>query len=301
MIGFVDDGHSQQEYRAIDAPLLGAIDQVNITELVRRYQIDDVVLALPRQFQGQTVNLVEQLRNLPIHLRVMPDYFDLTFRRATIGRLGDIPVIDLHDAPMDTFQRVAKRLIDLVGASIALVLAAPIMFSVALAIKLHDGGPILYLAKRVGENGNLFTMYKFRSMVVNADTLQTAVNLQDSTGTVVHKRKNDPRVTGLGRFIRRTSLDELPQLFNVLKGDMSLVGPRPELPWLVEQYEAWQYRRLRMPQGMTGWWQVNGRSNKLMHLNTEQDLYYIENYSIWLDLQILWRTFSVVLRGRGAY
>ena len=301
LIGFVDDGHSQQEYRAIDAPLLGAIDQVNITELVRRYQIDDVVLALPRQFQGQTVNLVEQLRNLPIHLRVMPDYFDLTFRRATIGRLGDIPVIDLHDAPMDTFQRVAKRLIDLVGASIALVLAAPIMFSVALAIKLHDGGPILYLAKRVGENGNLFTMYKFRSMVVNADTLQTAVNLQDSTGTVVHKRKNDPRVTGLGRFIRRTSLDELPQLFNVLKGDMSLVGPRPELPWLVEQYEAWQYRRLRMPQGMTGWWQVNGRSNKLMHLNTEQDLYYIENYSIWLDLQILWRTFSVVLRGRGAY
>lgn len=301
LIGIVDDGHSGQERHTIDVPRLGAIDQVNITDLIRRYQIDDVVLALPRQFQGQTANLVEQLRDLPIHLRVIPDYFDLTFRRATIGRLGDIPLIDLHDAPIDTFQRVIKRLIDLVGAGIALLLAAPVMIIVALAIKLHDGGPILYRAKRVGENGNLFTMYKFRSMVINADQLQAAVNLQDSTGNVVHKRKNDPRVTGLGRFIRRTSLDELPQLLNVLKGDMSLVGPRPELPWLVEQYETWQYRRLRMPQGMTGWWQVNGRGNKLMHLNTEQDLYYIENYSLWLDLQILWRTVNVVLRGRGAY
>ena len=102
-------------------------------------------------------------------------------------------------------------------------------------------------------------------------------------------------------MIRRTSLDELPQLLNVLKGDMSLVGPRPELPWLVEQYERWQYRRLTVPQGITGWWQVNGRSNNLMHLNTDQDLYYVENYSLWLDLQILWRTVTVVLRGKGAY
>lgn len=301
LIGFVDDGRSREERQTVAAPLLGALGQVNVSELVRRYQIDDVVLALPRQLQGQTANLVEQLRNLPVHLRVMPDYFDLTFRRATIGRLGDIPVIDLHDAPIDTFQRAIKRLIDLVGAGVALLLASPVMLVVACAIKLHDGGPIFYQAKRVGENGNLFTMYKFRSMVVNADKQQEAVNLQDSTGNVIHKRKNDPRVTPLGRVIRRTSLDELPQLFNVLKGDMSLVGPRPELPWLVEQYEAWQYRRLRMPQGMTGWWQVNGRGNKLMHLNTEQDLYYIENYSLWLDLQILWRTVSVVLRGRGAY
>jgi len=301
LVGFVDDGRSREERQTVEAPLLGALGQVNVADLVRCYQIDDVVLALPRQLQGQTANLVEQLRNLPVHLRVMPDYFDLTFRRATIGRLGDIPVIDLHDAPIDTVQRAIKRLIDLVGAGIALSLAAPVMIIVAIAIKVHDGGPIFYQAKRVGENGNLFTMYKFRSMVVNADKLQEAVNLQDHTGNVIHKRKNDPRVTPLGRLIRRTSLDELPQLFNVLKGDMSLVGPRPELPWLVEQYEAWQYRRLRMPQGMTGWWQVNGRGNKLMHLNTEQDLYYIENYSLWLDIQILWRTVSVVLRGRGAY
>ncbi len=105
----------------------------------------------------------------------------------------------------------------------------------------------------------------------------------------------------MGRFIRRTSIDELPQLFNVLKGDMSLVGPRPEMPWLVEQYEPWQRKRFSVPQGITGWWQVNGRSERLMHLNTEQDLYYIQHYSLWLDIQILWRTVSVVLRGKGAY
>jgi len=137
--------------------------------------------------------------------------------------------------------------------------------------------------------------------VLNADRQQTQVNQVDAHGQIVHKQVNDPRITRVGRLIRRTSLDELPQLLNVLKGDMSLVGPRPELPWLVEQYERWQYRRLSVPQGITGWWQVNGRSNNLMHLSTAQDLYYIENYSLWLDLQILWRTVTVVLLGKGAY
>jgi lipopolysaccharide/colanic/teichoic acid biosynthesis glycosyltransferase len=117
----------------------------------------------------------------------------------------------------------------------------------------------------------------------------------------VHKRPNDPRVTRIGRIIRRTSLDELPQLINVLKGDMSLVGPRPELPWLVAQYDYWQHKRFAVPQGITGWWQVNGRSDNLMHLNTQDDLYYIRNYSLWMDLYILLKTPWVVLRGKGAY
>jgi lipopolysaccharide/colanic/teichoic acid biosynthesis glycosyltransferase len=120
-------------------------------------------------------------------------------------------------------------------------------------------------------------------------------------GTITFKRPDDPRITRVGRFIRRTSLDELPQLFNVLKGDMSLVGPRPELPWLVELYEPWQRKRFAVPQGMTGWWQVNGRSDKEMHRHTDEDLYYVQHYSLWLDLMILARTVFVVLRGRGAY
>ncbi len=120
-------------------------------------------------------------------------------------------------------------------------------------------------------------------------------------GVVVHKKPDDPRVTRVGRFIRRSSLDELPQIINVLRGEMSLVGPRPELPWLVEHYESWQQRRFAVPPGMTGWWQINGRSDRLMHMHTEDDLYYIQNYSPWLDLQILWRTIGVVLHGRGAF
>ncbi|MEI2691095.1 MAG: sugar transferase [Anaerolineae bacterium] len=138
-------------------------------------------------------------------------------------------------------------------------------------------------------------------MVAGADKMIDTLAGPDRNGVVVHKAPDDPRVTRVGRFIRRTSLDELPQLFNVLAGQMSLVGPRPELPWLVENYEFWQRRRFAVPPGMTGWWQINGRSNRLMHMHTEDDLYYIQNYSPLLDLHILWRTIGVVLRGQGAY
>jgi lipopolysaccharide/colanic/teichoic acid biosynthesis glycosyltransferase len=138
-------------------------------------------------------------------------------------------------------------------------------------------------------------------MVVDADKLQDLVSHVEDDGTLVFKTANDPRVTRIGRLIRRTSIDELPQLLNVLNGDMSLVGPRPELPWLVEEYEPWQRKRFAVPQGITGWWQINGRSDNPMHKHTEQDLYYIQHYSWWLDILILWRTVSVVLRGKGAY
>jgi lipopolysaccharide/colanic/teichoic acid biosynthesis glycosyltransferase len=172
---------------------------------------------------------------------------------------------------------------------------------VALAIRLEGRGPILYCPMRVGENGRLFRMYKFRTMVVGADKLQARVTHQDDQGREIHKIPDDPRVTRVGRFLRRKSLDELPQIFNVIRGEMSLVGPRPEMPELVDKYEPWQRKRFVVPQGMTGWWQVNGRSDRPMHLHTEDDLYYVQHYSIWLDLQILFRTVWVALRGKGAY
>ncbi len=171
----------------------------------------------------------------------------------------------------------------------------------ALMIHLEDGAPVLFRQKRVGENGRLFDMLKFRTMVRNAEQLQGQVEKRDENGNLIHKTKDDPRVTRVGRLLRRLSLDELPQLFNVLAGTMSLVGPRPEMPYLVDMYQPWQRKRFAVPPGITGWWQVSGRSDKPMHLHTEDDLYYIQNYSIWLDLQIMARTLWVVLIGKGSY
>jgi lipopolysaccharide/colanic/teichoic acid biosynthesis glycosyltransferase len=179
---------------------------------------------------------------------------------------------------------------------------APVMLVIAIAIKLDSKGAILFKQDRIGEGGKIFKMYKFRSMVQNAEALQAQVNVTDENGNTIHKRRNDPRVTRVGRIIRKTSLDELPQLINVLNGTMSIVGPRPELPWIVnEQYQKWQYRRFAVPQGITGWWQVNGRSEKPMHLNTDEDLYYIQNYSFWLDMDIILKTVPALIRGKGAF
>jgi lipopolysaccharide/colanic/teichoic acid biosynthesis glycosyltransferase len=175
------------------------------------------------------------------------------------------------------------------------------MIFIAILIKLEDSGPIFFRQKRVGENTQPFEMIKFRTMVQNAEALRTAIEKMDQDGNVMHKHRGDPRVTQIGRFLRRFSIDELPQIFNVFLGKMSLVGPRPEMPFLVEKYKSWQYVRFTIPQGMTGWWQVTGRSDKPMHLNTQDDLYYIRNYSLWLDIKIIMKTFSTVILGRGAY
>jgi len=177
----------------------------------------------------------------------------------------------------------------------------PFVAIIAVLIKFDSPGSIIFRQQRLGENGRIFNMYKFRTMVSDAEKMQHELNQINKDGKIIFKRRDDPRITVIGRFLRRTSLDELPQLFNVLKGDMSLVGPRPELPWMVNQYEIWQHKRFAVPQGMTGWWQVNGRSNKPMHLNTDDDIFYVQNYSIWMDIYILLKTPWIVLRGKGAF
>jgi exopolysaccharide biosynthesis polyprenyl glycosylphosphotransferase len=209
---------------------------------------------------------------------------------------------DVNSA-LTTRQRVAKRMFDIVVASLILIAILPVMVVIAIAIKLDSDGPIFFKQTRVGEGGKLFKMYKFRSMVVNAEKLQAQLNVTDIDGNTLHKFRNDPRITRVGRIIRKTSLDELPQFINVLIGNMSLVGPRPELPWIVEQYETWQRQRFAVPQGITGWWQVTGRADgeKLCHLNTDQDLYYIENYSFLLDVKILLKTPFAIIGGKGAF
>lgn len=204
-------------------------------------------------------------------------------------------------SPLNGYQRTVKRLVDIVFGCILLVLVSPVLLVISLAIALNSRGPVFFRQIRVGENGRLFRIVKFRTMSLDAESRLHEVIRTTDDGQIIHKHNDDPRVTQIGRLLRRTSLDELPQLFNVVVGEMSLVGPRPELPMLVERYEPWQRERLTVPQGMTGWWQVNGRSDKPMHLNTQDDLYYVRNYSLLLDLLILLKTVWVVLRGKGAY
>lgn len=297
VVGFLDDQLEQAHEPVTGLPLLGRIDEA--PTLIHRHAINDVVVAAMPRDPHQLTNLITLLFDLAVRVHVAPAYFELAFFGAKVDSWDGIPLIALRNPAMDSFQRLLKRLLDMALATAGLIVTLPLLVVVALAVKGEDGGPIFYRAERVGEHGRLFKMFKFRSMTPDAD-LRVSPGTAHPT-TAPHKRIDDPRVTRVGRWLRRTSVDELPQLLNVLRGEMSLVGPRPELPWLVAQYEPWQRKRLTVPQGMTGWWQVNGRSDNVMHLHTEQDLYYIQNYSLWLDLQILWRTIPAVLRGRGAY
>ncbi len=232
---------------------------------------------------------------LPVKVSIIPDFFDLTVHNTTSSSIGNIPLLDIKTPALTPNQRLAKRVFDLTLTSLFLVPALPVMAIIWLLVRLIDGSPVILTQSRVGENGRIIKIRKFRTMRPKAN------NDEEETVNPAIKNANDPRITKLGRWLRRSSLDELPQFFTVLSGEMSLVGPRPELPRLFAQYLPWQRVRLTIPQGITGWWQVNGRSDKPLMFNTEYDQYYIQNYSIWLDIYILLKTFWIVLRGRGAY
>jgi len=215
--------------------------------------------------------------------------------------LGGIPIIGLREPVIEGIPRIIKRIFDIVVGATLLLLLSPLLLIIALAIRIDSPGRALFRQRRVGENGRLFDMFKFRTMYADAEEHKDEVIQETQEGEIIHKRKEDPRVTKVGRILRRTSFDELPQFFNVLKGEMSLVGPRPEMPWLVDKYKSWQRKRFAVPQGITGWWQINGRSENPMHLNPEDDLYYVYNYSLWLDIKILLRTPIAVIIGKGAF
>jgi exopolysaccharide biosynthesis polyprenyl glycosylphosphotransferase len=296
LVGFLDDDPEKQQK---SRDILGTLATTRV--IVDKYKVDDVVIALPRRAYEQVNHLVAELHNLPVKVWVVPDYFHLALHKAVIEEFADIPMLDLRAPALNEYQRMVKRIFDLMIGIPSFIFGLPFMGMIALAIKLDSPGPAIFIQRRVGENGKFFWMYKFRSMVKNADQKLAEVMRQDENGNMIHKTPDDPRVTRVGHFLRRTSFDELPNLINVIRGEMSLVGPRPELPILVEQYKPWQCKRFAVPQGMTGWWQVNGRSDKPMHLHTEDDLYYVQNYSLILDIKIIFKTLWVALRGRGAY
>lgn len=295
VIHFLDDDPQKQAHPQV----LGSLS--NLNEIVSRQKVDDVIFALPMDAHRKVTNAVIALRTYPVKVWLVPASHRLALYRASIEDFSGIPLIDLRAPAIMPYQRMVKRLFDIMFSAIFLFFAFPVMGLIAVLIKFDSPGPVLFRQMRMGENGHLFEMLKFRTMVQGAESLHNTVERLDENGNLIHKHRDDPRITRLGKFLRRYSLDELPQFINVLLGEMSVVGPRPELPYLVEKYDPWQYVRFTVPQGVTGWWQVNGRSDKPMHLNTEEDIFYIKNYSFWLDLQIIFLTVSSVWWHKGAY
>lgn len=296
LVGFLDDDAHK---RAGHADILGSLDKAR--QIIAEQKVDDVVMALPASAHARLNQTVSELHDQPVRVWVIPDYFSLTMHRASVEDFAGIPMLDLRAPALSEYQRMVKRAFDLFICLLGMPFALVLFAVISLAIWLNDRGPVFFRQERVGENGHIFRVFKFRTMVVNAEALRHTVEQLDDKGNLIHKVKDDPRITRVGAFLRRSSMDELPQLINVIRGEMSLVGPRPEMPYLVEKYQPWQRKRFAVPQGMTGWWQINGRSDKPMHLHTEDDLYYVQHYSIWLDLQILVKTIGVVLRGKGAF
>jgi exopolysaccharide biosynthesis polyprenyl glycosylphosphotransferase len=295
VVGYLDD-----ESEATDLPILGRLDEAE--RVIEAHGIEEIIIALPMDAQHHLANLVSAWQSLPVNIKVVPDYSEIAFYRTTLEQFGGLFFIGIKEPVIGPIDRLLKRFFDLIFSVLLLIMLAPALLVIAAAIKLTSPGPVLYRSRRVGENGHLFEMLKFRTMYRDADKEEQALVRTTAEGELLFdKRRDDPRITPLGRWLRRYSLDELPQLLNVLVGDMSLVGPRPELPALVAHYEPWQRKRFSVPQGVTGWWQISGRSAKAKYLHVEDDLYYIRHYSLLLDLNILWRTLGAVVRGEGAF
>ncbi len=286
IVGFVDDRAAGDHLGYRGLPLLGTIGEA--AEIAVRESIDHLYVALPPDQHVQMLELIESTSREMVDVKVVPDLLQVIALRARLEDLDGVPVININDVPLQGLNSAIKRALDIAMSSVALVVLTIPLLIIAVLVKLTSRGPVLYRQERMGLDGKRFTIVKFRSMFDDAER---------ETGPV-WAREDDPRVTPLGRFLRKSNLDELPQLWNVLCGDMSIVGPRPERPHFVEQFKHRipQYMlRHKVKAGLTGWAQVNGwRGNTPLEKRIEYDLYYIENWSVKLDLKILWLT---VLKG----
>ena len=298
IVGFLHDMHeSTGDFGRFR--MLGTLDDLAL--VIRTFQVDEVIIALPSELHQQTIRSVRLCERLGASFMLVPELYELSLSRIDMMAIEGIPLLGIKQKQINTIQRAIMRLTDIVGAALVLVLGSPIWLCFALLVKLTSPGEIILQQTRIGVSGRRFTCYKYRSMYKNAEQMQASLMAQNEAQGPIFKMKDDPRVTGIGKFLRRTSLDEIPQLLNVIKGDMSLVGPRPPLPREVAQYEEWQKGRLAVKPGLTGLWQVRGRSDLSFDEGVLMDLYYIENWSLRLYYHILLRTVPAVLFSRGAY
>lgn len=281
-------------------PVLGTLQDV--ADMVRLHEVDAVAVMPCPELDGPALRrLGWQLEKTRAELLLAPAVTDVVGSRVSIRPVCGLPLLHMERPELTGVRRLTKELFDRSAAFAGVLLLAPLLLVLALAVKVTSQGPVLFKQERVGRDGRTFSMLKFRSMVVNADRLVDSLAAGSEGNGVLFKMKADPRVTRVGKVLRRYSLDELPQLFNVLRGEMSLVGPRPPLPSEVERYGFDMHRRFLVKPGLTGLWQVSGRSDLSWDDSVRIDVRYVENWSLTFDFMILWKTLGAVLRGSGAY
>jgi exopolysaccharide biosynthesis polyprenyl glycosylphosphotransferase len=299
VVGFVDDDPDKGKTDIGRFKALGST--ANIPRLVKELAIDEVIVTLPWMYHRKIVSIITQCERERVRARIVPDMFQMTLSHLDVEDLGGIPMIGVREISISSGAMLIKRAMDVTISLAVLVFLFPFGLLIALLIRIDSPGPVLFRQIRVGKDGELFACFKFRSMRLDAEKEQELLRDQNEADGVFFKIRNDPRVTSFGRFLRRTSLDELPQFLNVLMGHMSVVGPRPAPPAEVQQYQVWHKRRLEVAPGISGLWQVSGRSELTFDEMVLLDLYYIENWSPVLDLQIMVRTLPKIILGEGAY
>ena len=297
ILGFLDY-HRSELWRYRDIPLMGHPD--SLADVILGRQVDYLVVAVDEADLNLTGHAFAVAEEMGITVCLLSDVYFHPISKATSTTFLDFPAVVYSSAPDDRAHLSMKKVIDWFGAMAGVALSLPFAIAAAAAIKLEDGGPVFFRQTRSGRNGKPFTMLKFRTMVPHADKLKESLNGKNEMSGPVFKIKNDPRVTKVGALLRKTSIDELPQLINVLKGDMSLVGPRPPLPDEVAKYDRWQRRKLSVKPGLTCLWQVNGRNRIDFEDWMKLDLEYIDNWSLWLDTKILMKTVPAVFKREGA-
>jgi exopolysaccharide biosynthesis polyprenyl glycosylphosphotransferase len=294
--GFIDFEGSSSRVTSTSGDVVGTLD--TLFQHARKQFVDEIFFTTPCE-RGIVQSVLEQARAHGVDLRVIPDMYDGLAWNSPIEYIGQFPTIPLHCGQVPEIGLLLKRVLDMVFSTLVLILLSPLMLVIAIAVKLDSRGPVFYSSERIGKKGRVFRCTKFRTMVRDADKRRADVMHLNERDGVLFKISNDPRITKLGSFLRKYSLDELPQFFNVLRGDMSVVGPRPPLASEVREYKLSHLRRLDVTPGITGLWQVQARQDPSFDNYISLDVTYIEKWSIWLDLKIILRTIGVVCAGTG--
>jgi exopolysaccharide biosynthesis polyprenyl glycosylphosphotransferase len=302
-VGFIDDDPLYTEFEEPelrDLKVLGGIK--DLCRVIKDFKIEQVIVAFSGASAEELLDLASKCNKRGIECSIVPRLFEVITNEISVKEIGGIPLLRIRDKKISGVNRALKAMEDYILGGIILLVSLPLLLVTAIAIKLDSPGPVFFLHKRVGKNGKCFRCVKFRSMFENAEVMQAELVKKHNGehGWLCWKIKDDPRITRVGKWIRKLSIDELPQIFNVMAGQMSLVGPRPHIKEEVEQYKQWHKQRLNVKPGITGLWQVSGRSDVPFDEMIKLDLYYIERWSLWMDFKIILRTFSAVFRTKGA-